>query len=50
MRLFFLNQEVAFYNLHKINDIQSEEKWFHFNDVIKNPKVNHMFQIPTVYF
>nr|XP_047141344.1 ATP-dependent DNA helicase PIF1-like [Hydra vulgaris] len=47
VRLCFLNEEVAFYNLHKINDIRSEEKWFYSNDVIINPKVNYMFQIPT---
>ncbi|XP_065677299.1 uncharacterized protein LOC136092709 [Hydra vulgaris] len=46
IRLFFTNMEVDFYNLRQLMSISSDERWFHSKDVIKNLKINPLFQIP----
>nr|XP_047124314.1 ATP-dependent DNA helicase PIF1-like [Hydra vulgaris] len=46
IRLFFTNMEVDFYNSRQLMNIPSDEHWFHSKDVIKNSKINPMFQIP----
>ncbi|XP_065660428.1 ATP-dependent DNA helicase PIF1-like [Hydra vulgaris] len=46
IRLFFTNMEVDFNNSCQLMNIPSDEHWFHSKDVIKNSKINPIFQIP----